>query len=141
MMTRTDRKIVFTALAFFAVVTKGKDVADGKAAEQIQELAGLIEGYCNEHIVNVFAPVSEEAGALVIDQVIERHVRELREKEETHLPEDRQMLIKLFDRLQLRKKRRAQREFFAFASEQKLADLVLELLDEEIVADNQAKFA
>ena len=79
------------------------------------------------------------AGALVIDQIIERHVRELRDDEETQLPEDRQTLIKLFDRLQQRKARRTQREFYASATDAKLADLVLGLLDEEI--DDRGKLA
>ncbi len=33
------------------------------------------------------------------------------------------------------------REFYAFAGEQKLADLVLDLLDEEIADDTKAKLA
>jgi hypothetical protein len=140
-MTRTDRKIIFTALAFLAVVTRGKGAIDERAAQRIQELAELVESYCNEHVIDVSLPVSEETGALVIDQIIERHAQELREKEETRLPEDRQMLIKLLDRLQVRKSRRAQREFFSAAGEQRLADLVLQLLDEEIDDVSRAKLA
>ncbi len=138
-MTRTDRKIVFTALAFFAVVVKGKDVSSAKNAERIRELAGLVESFCEENVINVSASVSDEPGALVIDQIIERHARELRDDEETQLPEDRQTLIKLFDRLQQRKARRTQREFYASATDAKLADLVLGLLDEEI--DDGGKLA
>ncbi len=138
-MTRTDRKIVFTALAFFAVVAKGKDISSTKNAERIRELAGLVESFCEENVINVSASVSDEPGALVIDQIIERHVRELRDDEETQLPEDRQTLIKLFDRLQQRKTRRTQREFYASATDAKLANLVLGLLDEEI--DDVGKLA
>ena len=131
-MTRTDRKIVFTALAFFDVVVKCKDASGAKNEERIRELAGLVESFCEENVINVSASVSDEPGALVADQIIERHVRELREDEETRLPEDRQTLIKLFDRLQQRKTRRTRREFYASATDAKLADLVLGLLDEEI---------
>jgi hypothetical protein len=90
-------------------------------------------------VVQVSAPVSEEPGVLVSDQIIERHLRELCDNDETHLPEDRQTLIKLIDRLEQRKSRRMRREFYASATEAQAADLVLELLDGEI--ENKTRLA
>ena len=51
-----------------------------------------------------------------------RHLGELRQEEAARLPEDKEMLVWLYDRLQQRKARRYQREFYANASEAKLAE-------------------
>jgi hypothetical protein len=95
-------------------------------------LASLIEAFCAENVVNVLAPRPDDTDAAAIDQAIERHIQELRQRQETRLPEDRESLIKLYDRLYQRKTRRMQRDFYANATEAKLADLVLRYLDEEI---------
>ena len=76
-----------------------------------------------------------------MDEFIDRHLKELVEDGATQLPEDRQTLIKMHDRLQHRQARRTDREFYAFASEEKLADLVLGLLDEELADDSKTKLA
>ena len=73
------------------------------------------------------------------DKLIERHVRELRDQELTELPKDRAVLIDLHDRLEQRKSRRMRRDFYASATEAQMADLVLELLDDEI--ESKAKLA
>jgi hypothetical protein len=140
-MKRRDWKIIFTALAFVAVVGKTKKTNSAELREQVLQFAGLIEEFCAAHVINVSAVVSDEAGALVVDDIIERHVRELREREETRLPDDRQTLIKLLDRLQHRKARRTQRMFFGSATAARLADMVLKLLDEEIADDSRARLA
>lgn len=92
-------------------------------------------------MLNASAVVSDEPAALLMDEIVERHVHELRESGETRLPEDRQTLIKLHDRLRHRKARRADREFYAFASEDRLADVVLGFLDDELDAGSKAKLA
>lgn len=139
-MTRVDRKILFTALAFVTVLTREKDAKSEEAAEKIRQLSGLIEAYCMENVVNVFA-AADDTGASIIDHAIERHLRELREAECTKLPEDKQMLIRFHDRLQHRKTRRCQRAFYASATETKLADLVLNLMDEELEDEGNAALA
>ena len=136
-MKRTDQKILFTALAFIAVVLKGKNTGNNEAAEQTRHLAGLIETFCAENVISVPDLISNFEDGSVIDQSIERHIQELQEKQTTRLPEDRVTLVKFYDRLQQRKARRMQREFYANATEAKLADLVLRYLDEEI-EDNGA---
>jgi len=60
------------------------------------------------------------------------HREELLKHETTQLPEDRDTLIQFYDRLQHRKAQRKLWLFYAKASAEELADLVLQLLDEEI---------
>jgi len=74
-----------------------------------------------------------------LDELIDHHIRELRDRELTRLPEDRAMLIGLHDRLEQRKSRRMRREFYASASEAQVSALVLKLLDDEI--EDKAKLA
>jgi hypothetical protein len=131
-MTRTDRKTLFTALAFFAVAVQGKNPDDPQKAKRVLDLAELAESFCAEHLSSVSWVASDETGTLAVDGVIERHIGELRGKEETRLPEDRAELINIHDRLQHRKTRRMRRDFYAFATEAQIADVVLKLLDEEI---------
>lgn len=138
-MTRTDRKILFTALAFFAVVTKGKNASEPHDTSWVLKLAGLVENFCAEHVSCVLGGAADETGTLAVDEIIERHIGELREKEETRLPEDKTELINLHDRLQQRKTRRMRREFYGSVTEGQLSDLVLRLLDEEIEAAEEAK--
>jgi hypothetical protein len=70
--------------------------------------------------------------AVQLDETIYRHIEELKTKETTSLREDREALIQLYDRLQQRKSRRLQADFYPTAKEDKLADFVLRYLDEEI---------
>jgi hypothetical protein len=130
-MTRTDQRILFTALAFVAVLMRGGASNSKKDTQKIRQLADSIGAFCREETGEP-GPATEET-----DRIIERHIEDLKEREETRLPEDRDTLVRLHDRLQQRKARRAQRAFYASAGEAKLADEVLSLLDEEI-ADDEA---
>ena len=105
------------------------------------DLAELIEAFCEENVLARMQAVSDEPGGLLLDEMIGRHMRELRDLQETHLPEDRQILMKFHDRLEHRKARRKSRDFYGYASEDKLADAVLRLLDEEIEAEKETKLA
>jgi hypothetical protein len=141
-MTRADRKFLCGALAFAAVIARDKEKAPetmGAATEQIQKLAALIDAYCTAHVVG--GPLGEEASTETADELVELHTRELREKGETRLPEDWQMLMHLHDRLLHRQARRKWREFYSPDNEAKLANLVLALLDKEIDGDSRAKLA
>lgn len=131
-MTRTDQKILYNALAFLAVVMKGKDANDSESVQQIHELSGLIDAFCTAHVVDDLRLPENDADTSAINREIERHMAELRQHERTRLPEDRAALIALYDQLRVRKAQRTQREIYAHATEAKLADLVLRLLDEEI---------
>ena len=44
-MTRSDRRILFMALSFFAVVTKGGEAGSSEAAKQVHELTDLVERF------------------------------------------------------------------------------------------------
>jgi hypothetical protein len=132
-MNRTDRKIMFTALAFFAVAVKGGKNADmPNDGDRVRELALAVESFCDENVINVVSPVSDETGTLLIDQLIEKHKSELRDDEVTRLPEDRLTLVKMADRLEHRHIRKKRREFYGSATEDDIADRVLELLDREL---------
>lgn len=121
-------------LAFQTIVAHSKNSED--LAEKTIELARRMNEFCNLNIAKVF-PIStinfaDDNDLSKIDDAIAFHIEELKTKEQTHLPEDREMLIQLYDRLQQRKSRRMQWHFYATAKEDKLADMVLKFLDEEI---------
>jgi hypothetical protein len=140
-MTRTDRKILFTALAFFALIIQGKNAGDRHKAVRVLKLAGLVEAFCMEHVPSMLWVKTDETGSSAVDQIIEHHVKELRDKDETVLPAERTTLINLHDRLQQRKTRRMRWEFYASVKDDVIADLVLKLLDEEIEYEENAKLA
>lgn len=141
-MTSVDQKTFFTALGFLAVAMKGENPERENEAERVRQLASLIESFCAEHVCNPTSSDLPDMNSIAeIDRLIGSHIQNLRQKEETRLPEDKATLIGLCDRLQHRKARRMQREFYAAASEAKLADLVLRLLDEEINDDSNRVLA
>jgi hypothetical protein len=123
-------------IAFQTVVTHGKKTLSETATQEIVELARHLNEFCGLNLSKAFPSGEmdfvEDRGAAKIDAAIELHKQELKTKEVTQLPEDRETLIQLYDRLQQRKSRRMQWELYAKAKETKLADLVLKLLDEEI---------
>ena len=135
-MVRDDYKILFTALAFLAVVLKDGDNLGKGSAAKIIKLADVLRSFCAENVPSAFSQdgfcLVEDFDAPRIDAILARHTEELIRNHETRLPEDRESLLQLYDRLQLRKTRRMQWQFYAKATEEKLADLVLRLLDEEI---------
>src|SRR5262249_28583218 len=95
-------------------------------------LARHLEDFCTAHAVDASAVVTDDADAVLMDEMIEKHLRELGEEEATLLPADRQLLIRLHDRLQTRKERRRNRELYSSDSDESLSDRVLKLLDEEL---------
>jgi hypothetical protein len=140
-MTRTDRRILFTALAFFALIIQGKNAGDRHKAARVLKLAGLVEAFCMEHVPSMLWVTTDETGSSAVDQLIEQHIKELRDREVTVLPAERTALINMHDRLQQRKTRRMRREFYASATEDTLGDLVLKLLDAEIEDEENAMLA
>jgi len=135
-MTRHDRRTLFTALAFLAFLLKGGNNATESRAARITKLAGLFENFCDENVpVQPSIPevsFDEEKGTSGIDADLERHKHNLKINEQTRLPDDRESLLKFYDRLQQRRARRLQRNFYANAAAEKIADIVLRYLDEEI---------
>jgi hypothetical protein len=123
-------------LAFQSLIANGKKIESKDSAERIAELAKRMNEFCNLYVARAFPPATEifvdDRGAAKIDDAIEIHLEELRTKETTHLPEDKETLLQFYDRLQQRKSRRTQWQFYASATKEKLSDLILRYLDEEI---------
>ena len=129
-----DRRILFTALGFLAVSMKDGNSESADHAYRARAFAGLLEDFCRDNAQAGAAAIDLDSTMSVeaIDQVIEHHVRELRMTDETRLPEDRDTLLRLYDRLQHRAIRREQAEFYAQAYGEMLAERVLSYLDAEI---------
>jgi len=142
-MTRHDQRILYSALGFLAVVLhEGEANAEHGAADlsgRAKFIAGLIEIFCRDNVppVGVLIDLDSDASIEITDQIIARHVKELREKHETVLPQEREGLLKLYDRLRHRSSRRQQCEIYTDASADRLADLVLRYLDEEIAVQEK----
>lgn len=123
-------------LAFQSMITHGENGRSKESVNKIVALARLMDGFCDLHLRQTFPEqiidLSEDKWATKIDAALNRHIEELQKREETKLPEDRETLIQFYDRLQQRKARRKQWLFYAEASTEQLADLVLKYLDEEI---------
>src|SRR5271166_5802204 len=99
-VTLAGQRVLFTALAFVSVLRDGK-LSDAKeSVGQIKNLAGLIEAFCDEHArensQSAFS-LSGEYGSEELDAAINRHIHELRHRQETCLPDDRQALIAMYD--------------------------------------------
>ena len=135
-MAALNRKFFVNGLAFVAVLMKGKDAESAAMASQTHDLAQLIMAYC---AANDGALQTKASPEMVLDRAIDRHKTELRDEEETRLPQDRQALIGLHGRLQSRKALRTSRDFYGYADEDKLANAVLALLDEEIEAEGRTR--
>lgn len=144
-MTRYDQKVLFTALAFVTVLLQDGSNLSNSSANKINIFARLIGEFCAENIARSSDDVAtahvEDNNAPRIDAAIEMHIQELRDRHETVLPDDRETLIQFYDRLQQRKARRMQWQFYAKATKEKLADLVLHYFDEEIEDANAGKGA
>jgi hypothetical protein len=138
-MTRTDLQILYTALAYIAVYLK--EPQEAHKAEPAIILAAHIEEYCRKNVENAFPPNEvhfvSDGDANAIDKIIDKHVQELRHEESTILPQDRQSLLTIYDRLQQRKAHRMQATFYQTVHDEFLADSVRRYLDEEI-ADAEA---
>jgi hypothetical protein len=139
-MLQTDHRTIFTALAFLAVA--GKEPEGKNDLAKIGRLAALLDRFCAENTARFFSIISidphDEADTAQIDHAIDTHIAELRQQETTRLPEDRNTLLKYYDRLQQRKTRRIQSAFYQTGDVRILADRVLKYLDEEI-EDMEAK--
>ena len=139
-MTKEDQLRFCLMLAFQAMISQGKNVKSSAASQKIVQLAQLMNEFCDTQLAQTFPEETiklvDDKGAAKTDAAINIHIEELRKHERTQLPEDRETLIQFYDRLQLRKARRAQWLFYAQTSAEKLADSVLQYMDEEIEEKN-----
>ena len=135
-MTKDEQLRFCVMLAFQSMISQGKGTVSNTDAQRIIELAKLINEFCDLHITQTFPAETikfvDDKWAAQVDAAINDHVDELLRKETTRLPEDREILIQFYDRLQQRKTRRSEWLFYAKATEGQLAEAVLRYLDEEI---------
>ncbi len=135
-MTKDEQMRIALMLAFQSMISQGESAKSDATSHKIIDLAKLMDGFCDLHLTQAFPAktieLAEDKWATKVDTALNMHIEELQKREETHLPEDRETLIQFCDRLQQRKTRRKQWLFYAEASTEQLADLVLKYLDEEI---------
>ncbi|MDR3448778.1 MAG: hypothetical protein P4M15_03355 [Alphaproteobacteria bacterium] len=118
-MTPDDLRLFCTALGFTAVVIKGPPQAQDNARQAL-DFAHLIEAFCLR-AANQDVPQG-------LDEEIERLKSALRNEGSTDLHKDRATLLHLYERLQQR--------HALYASNDDVADRVLELLDAELDNDD-----
>jgi hypothetical protein len=134
-MTKEEQLRLSLLLAFQTVITHGGKITED-AQKRILGLAQRMNEFCDLQLKQAFPEETiklvDDKGAAKIDDAIATYIKELKTKGSTVLPQDKESLIQLYDRLQLRKSRRVQWPLYASAKEEKIADLVLHYLDEEI---------
>lgn len=136
-MTRTDYKVIFTALGFLAVILD--NVPRDKQALRANTLAHLIESFCATSLPEVFT--SEASGTLVsgnAEQLIELYVAELRETGSARLSYDRETLLGMYELLLIQKMRFEQKACFASAHDELIANSILQLAEEELQREQQS---
>jgi hypothetical protein len=135
-MTKDEQMRLSLMLAFQSVIAQGESATSEATVQKIIGLAKLMDEFCDLHLTQSFPAeiikFVDDKGAAQIDATINMHIEELRKRETTQLPTEREILIQFYDRLQLRKMRRGLWMFYAQAPAERLADLVLEYMDEEI---------
>jgi hypothetical protein len=135
-MTKDEQMRLSLMLAFQTMIAQGESATSEATVQKIIGLAKLMDEFCDLHLTQSFPAATikfaDDKGAAQIDATINMHIEELRKREATQLPTERETLIQLYDRLQLRKIRRGLWMFYAQAPAERLADLVLEYMDEEI---------
>src|ERR1700730_7133151 len=111
-MTRTDHKVIFTALGFLAVIQN--DVPKDKQALRASAIAGHIESFCMETVPEAFSTLNIEGGQTEAhEQLLENFIAELRDTGSARLSYDRQTLLGMYELLLIQKLRFEQKEFFA----------------------------
>jgi hypothetical protein len=133
-MTRTDHKILFTALAFMSIANKDKETAG--QTKQILNLAKLIEDFCATYLPKLLADEYQgQGGAPTSKQLLNRYTEELRSNGSARLDYDRKTLLGMFEILLVEKIWREQREFFATGPDDLIANRILQLVTEQIAAE------
>ena len=130
-MTRTDHKIIFTALGFLAVILD--NVPRDKQALRATTLAKLIESFCATSLPDAFMGESPDARrAAEIENLLEVYIAELRDGGSAHLGYDRQTLLGMYNLLLIQKTRHEQKEFFSSAHDEVIANRILQLAEERL---------
>lgn len=121
-------------LGFLGVVLKNEPMDN--EAQRTKSIARLIETFCSAAAPAILSAINQNAGrpgnSTSIDYAIELHKAELLSEGSAQLPDDRQTLLKFYDRLHQRQQQRRQRHFYATGSDAMIAARVLKLIEEEI---------
>jgi hypothetical protein len=136
-MTRTDHKMIFTALGFLAVVMN--DVPPDNHAMRATAIAKLIESFCMVSVPEAFG--GGETGtsrATEIEGLLERYIAELRETGSAPLNYDRQTLLGMYELLLIQQARHEQNAFYASGPDDVIANRVLQLAEERIQREESA---
>jgi hypothetical protein len=134
-MNKDEQMRIALMLAFQSMISQGENAKSKEAAQRIVALARLMAEFCDLPLKQTFPEktieLAEDKWATKIDAALNMHVEELQKRDRRNA-EDRETHHPVYDRLQQRKARRKQMLFYAEASTEQLADLVLKYLDEEI---------
>ncbi len=135
-MTRTDFKVLFTALGFLAVVMKGEN-ANNDGADKARKLAGLIEEFCIVTHPEQFGRCDQvpSVSSTTINDMINHFKGQLVNKGDASLPHDRPTLLQFYEQLIVRQTRLREQHFYQMATDDLIANRVLAMIDEEIKAD------
>src|ERR1700737_4191479 len=110
-MTRTDYKIIFTALGFLAVILD--NVPRDKQAMRATAIAQLIEAFCAASVPDAFmSDAPEGASTARTEAPLQRYIAQLRDTGSAQLSHDRQTLLGMYDLLLIQKLRFEQKAFF-----------------------------
>jgi len=125
-MTRTDSKILFTALGFLAVVVMGES-AKKDGAKRAMALAGLIEAFCHTAHPDLF--IDNAPDDAIDTAALDRMIEELKEGELQigkldALRTDKVLLRHIYNRLLQRHR--------IYATDRMMADETEHFLHEEI---------
>jgi hypothetical protein len=137
LMTRTDHKIIFTALGFLAVILD--NVPRDKQALRATGLAQLIEAFCATSVPDAFT--SEDAGGArtaETEALLELFIAELRDTGSAPLSHDRQTLLGMYELLLIQRTRFEQKDFYASGHEEVIANLILQLAEERLQREGSA---
>ena len=130
-MTRTDYKVIFTALGFLAVILD--NVPREKQALRATTLAQLIEAFCATSVPDAFmSEALEGARTTETEKLLELYIAELRDTGSAQLSHDRQTLLGMYDLLLIQKTRLEQNAFFASGHDEVIANAILQLAEERI---------
>jgi len=128
-MAMLDLRTLCTALGFTAVVVQGGS-HKRNGAVRARKIADLIEEFCTTG-----PGVAPARDTDAVDAVIEKFKATLRDEGSALLPQDRESLLAIYDRLQQRRARRAQKHFYEMAHDGMIANAILKMIDEEIEHD------
>jgi len=133
-MTRTDFKVLFTALGFLAVVMKGEN-ANNDGADKARKLASLIEEFCIQPEQFGRCGQAASVASATINDMINQFKVELVEVGNASLPQDRATLLQFYEQLIVRQTRHREQHFYVMATDDMIANRILTMIDEEIKAD------